>query len=235
MRLRAGVSTGAMHGRNVEADGTTGVAALHLRRPRSPYTRGNTQRIDIRALRSNRCFKPRTTVTSRTTPPSSNTIRVRRRECKARLCRLSRQGRPRLKKDRPRGNNSAATPSHLQSNRARPRSRTRSRSNGRSSTNRSQRRRKSRTTDRKANPRRSRELSVLRSNSSKRRLSINSRYPRRRATTDRKARHPRQNQSSARRRAATRASSKVGNTTNEACLAAPLPSLESEPCHRYER
>jgi hypothetical protein len=33
MRRRAGVSTGAMHGRSVEADGTTGIAALHPRRP----------------------------------------------------------------------------------------------------------------------------------------------------------------------------------------------------------
>jgi hypothetical protein len=68
MHHRAGVITGAIHGSSVIADGTRGIVALYPRRPRCLPISDNIRGIDIPAWSSSRCFKARTTVTSRETP-----------------------------------------------------------------------------------------------------------------------------------------------------------------------
>ena len=68
MRRRTGVSTGAIHGSSVVADGTCGIVALYPRRPRCLHISDSIRGIDIRAWSSSRRFKARTTDTSHKTP-----------------------------------------------------------------------------------------------------------------------------------------------------------------------
>ena len=88
MRHRDGMSTGAMRGRSVDADGTPGITARYPRRPRYLRTNDNIPEIDIRLRRNSRCFKARTTGTSRRMPSRSNTIG--HTGCKVLLRHLSR-------------------------------------------------------------------------------------------------------------------------------------------------
>ena len=67
MRHRAGMTTGATNGSNVEATGTTGIVALHRPVRRCRRTSGNTPAIGIRLRSSNPYFKVRSTSTSRMT------------------------------------------------------------------------------------------------------------------------------------------------------------------------
>jgi hypothetical protein len=68
MRRHAGGSTGGMNGSSVEADGTSGAAALLQRPPRCPSISGSIQGTGIPEWSSSRRFTARITVTSRRTP-----------------------------------------------------------------------------------------------------------------------------------------------------------------------
>jgi len=68
MRRPAGVSTGALSGSIIEADGIRGNAALFQLAPRFLFTSGSIQGIGIPRRSSSNSFTARITVTSRVTP-----------------------------------------------------------------------------------------------------------------------------------------------------------------------
>lgn len=116
MHPRAGTSIGAMLGPGIVAGGTTGTTAQRPRRLRCLHTSGNIQGIDIQACSSSGCCKAKTTITSRTTPWCSSTIRRHEHRGNQRLLPpgtrvLLRQG---IRRSRP----TAVSADRLQSSRA---------------------------------------------------------------------------------------------------------------------
>ena len=86
--------TGAVNGRSVIADGTTGTAARYLRRPRCPHTSGNMQGIDIRLPSSSRLWNASTTVTSRATLSCGSAFKRSKGKVRPWLLRAPGRSRP---------------------------------------------------------------------------------------------------------------------------------------------